>query len=91
MLSVLEGMGRRVWKQILAASERNSTQLLINAHRPVNGQITLNKDTNPNYGRKAEKNVSYCHLVADSNTAATKCSRAKQRYEPARPFRHSPR
>lgn len=55
ILSVLEGMGRRVWKQILAASERNSTQLLINAHRPVNGQITLNKDTNPNYNRKDQR------------------------------------
>lgn len=77
MLSVLEGMGRRVWKQILAASERNSTQLLINAHRPVKGQITLNKDTNPNYGRKTEENISYCCLVTDYNTAATKCSKAK--------------
>lgn len=46
--SVLDGIGRRALKLILAASDRNSTQLFTNAQRPVRGQMTLNKDTYPN-------------------------------------------
>jgi hypothetical protein len=40
ILSTLSATGLLTWVQILAASERNSTQLLINAKRGAKGQTT---------------------------------------------------